>query len=154
MPYTGSQAFSGEGSILSIGNGGSPEVFTEVMELKNINFTGAKADLADVTNMNSGAFREFVPTLLDSGEANLTGNYIPSDPGQVLMQGIWLNRQKAWFQIVEPLASVPAGKTNPGVATFYGFVSDPGYPDLDATKEATFSAKIKITGQRFYAEPS
>ena len=150
MPYTGSKAFSGQGSVLAIGNGGSPEAYVEIMELKTINPSGTKADLVDVTNMDSGVYREKLPTLIDSGEISFAGNYVPSDEGQGLARAAFLGRQKLPYMITEPLASLQPGETEPGYASFMGYVTELNGPDLDYSKEATITGKVTITGEKFY----
>ncbi len=78
MSYVNSQAFAGRGTLLQIGSGGSsPYTFTTLAEVKKIQFSGSKYDLADVTNMQSGTFREWLPTLADSGEISFEANLIP-----------------------------------------------------------------------------
>ena len=77
--YTNSAAFCPRGTVIQFEAPGST-YFEPLAEIKNINFSGAKYDLADVTNYESGNFREWLTTLADSGEVSFEGNYIPGDP--------------------------------------------------------------------------
>src|SRR5713226_3309337 len=86
MAYAGSQAWSAEGTVLERGDGASPEVFTKIAEIVKIARAGAKMDLPDVTNMDSGAYREYIATLLDAGELAFEGNYLPNDATQSVLQ--------------------------------------------------------------------
>src|ERR1700758_2601708 len=97
-----SLAFAGRSSQLQRGDGASSEQFTTIAEIKKITRSGAKADLADVTNMDSGAYREFLPTLLDAGEINFDGNYIPSDGTQQTLQSDFDGQIKHNWKIVLP----------------------------------------------------
>ena len=137
-----SSAFAGRSSQLKRGDGASPEVFSTITEIKRITRTGAKADLADVTNMDSGSYREFLPTLLDAGELNFDGNYIPSDATQQTLQSDFDGQVKHNWQVVMPGSR--------GIWHFAGYLVGLDLPDLQVDKEATFSAKLKITGAPNY----
>jgi hypothetical protein len=143
MSYTSSQAFVGRGSILQIGSGSSsPYTFTQLAEVRKIQFSGTKYDLADVTNMQSGAFREWLPTLADSGELSFEANMIPGDATQQALLNYFNNATLLPVQIVLP--------NGLGVFAFNGYVTT-FERDLPIDKEAMISAKIKITGQiQFY----
>src|SRR5574337_151267 len=79
-----SLAFRGAGTQLKRGHAdGPPETFTLVPECKTITFSGAKADLDDVTNLDStGNFHEYITTLLDGGEVQADGNYLGNQSSQ------------------------------------------------------------------------
>jgi predicted secreted protein len=138
MPYTGSAAFAGRSSQLQRGNGATPEVFTTISEIKSITRGGSKADLADVTNMDSGNYREFLPTLLDAGEFSFEGNYVPSDVTTQNLQADFDNQVKRNWQIVLP--------NSLGTWSFAGYVSALNVPDLKVADAATIAGTIKITG--------
>jgi predicted secreted protein len=155
MSYTGSKAFSGQGTILSMGNGGSPETFTPVAELKTINFSGLKVDAVDVTNMESlNATREKLPTLIDSGEVNMTGNYIAHDSTQQALRTALQARSVLPWTVTLPEGSIQVPTDLlPGQFQFNGFLTELAI-DLDVTKEATFTAKITITGVTAFVDES
>jgi predicted secreted protein len=141
--YSGSQAFAGRGSQLQRGNGASPQVYTPIAELKKITRSGSKADMADVTNMESGAYREVLPTLLTPGEISFEGNYIPADATQQQMQSDFNNQTKASWQIVLP--------NSLGTWTFEAYVTALDIPDLQVDKEASITGKLTITGAPAFA---
>jgi predicted secreted protein len=138
MPaYVNSQAFSPRGTVISYES--DPSVgFLQLAEIKEINFTGAKYDLADVTNYESGNFREWLTTLADSGEVSFTGNYIPSDSSQQALLGFFNAGTLISWKVQLPNAL--------GTITFKAFVQSLEH-NLPLDKEATISGKLKITGQ-------
>jgi predicted secreted protein len=137
MSYNGSQAFSPRGTVISYES--NPSIgFLPLAEIKEINFTGAKYDLADVTNYESGNFREWLTTLADSGEVSFTGNYIPTDASQAALLGFFNAGTLISWQVTLPNAL--------GVITFKAYVSSLEH-NLPLDKEATISGKLKITGQ-------
>jgi predicted secreted protein len=133
-----SQAFAGRGTILQIGSGASsPYTFTTLAEMKKIMFSGSKYDLADVTNMQSGNFREWLPTLADSGELSFEGNLIPGDASQQNLIALFNSATLISVQVVLPNAL--------GTFAFNAYVQSIDR-DLPIDKEATISGKLKITG--------
>lgn len=82
---TGVLAAAASLAFLTGGSDGA-EVFTSVLEVKQISFGGLKLDTADATHMESpSAFREKIATIKDGGEVSITGNFLP---GQSNHQGI------------------------------------------------------------------
>lgn len=136
MSYSNSAAFPGRGTKLEA-QYGSPLAFTEIAEIKTINFTGSKYDLADVTNMQSGNFREWLPTLADSGECAFTANYIPGDPTQTELIALFNAATLTTWNVVLP--------NGLGIISFKGYVVGLDR-DIPVDKEASMSGKIKITG--------
>lgn len=140
-----SKSYSAKGTVFSFGTASTGTVtFTNVAEIKSIQFSGGKVDLEDVTNMDSpGAFREKTPTLLDGGDLSLSGNYVSGDAGRVAFNTAYLGRTLISCKVVLPLAP---GQTTVGDSfTFNGYVSENNV-DLQFDKAASFSAKITITG--------
>ncbi|MCS6289430.1 MAG: hypothetical protein H8K10_10680 [Nitrospira sp.] len=99
------QAISGYGTLLKRGDGGSPETFTTVGEVRSISGPSMETDEADVTTHSSaasGAFKEFIMTLIDAGSIEFETNYVPSDPTHVGIRQDFLARTKRNWQIVLP----------------------------------------------------
>jgi predicted secreted protein len=144
MAYTGSKAFTGKGTIFSIGTTGATPTFTPVSELKTFAFSGAKNDTEDITNSDSlGRAREFLVTLLDSGEISITGNYVGGDAGQVAFRAAFNSGSILPFKMQLPTA--PGQTTTGDLFTFSGLVVESN-PDTQFDKAITFSAKVKISG--------
>lgn len=71
------QATPGKGCFFYRGNGASPEVFTKLAEVTSINPSGATLDTIDVTNMDSGGYKEFIQGLKDGGDVSVGMNFLP-----------------------------------------------------------------------------
>lgn len=144
MPDTVSKAFTGKGTVFSIGTSGETPTYTPVAELKTFSFSGTKNDTEDVTNSDSaGRAREFLVTLLDSGEVSISGNYVAADAGQTAFRAAFNTGVILPFKMVLPLA--PAQTTTGDTITFNGLVTENDL-DIQFDKAITFSAKVKISG--------
>jgi len=77
-------AFLGSGTLLKVGDGASPEVFTTVYEVTNIGDFGQENDLVEVTHMQSTA-KEYIYGLADGVEFPVTVNYNPTNATHVTM---------------------------------------------------------------------
>jgi len=99
-----SAAVFGQGTLIKLGDGGSPENFTTVAEVSDIQpaFKGATID---VTNHDStGGWEEFIAGLL-SGTIKITINFIPTSTTQGYTSGIlkdMYNRTKRNYKLVFP----------------------------------------------------
>jgi hypothetical protein len=148
--YTASNAFSPRGSILAYQLANSLG-YTPISELSQMDFSGQKLDLADVTNYEGGIFKEWLATLLDSGDITYKGNFIPSDvtQAQILEYFNTATRVEWYLQLpINPLTSLPYGHF-----TFNGFVSELSW-QLPIDKQAMIVGKIKITGAITYTSGS
>jgi len=134
-----SQAFAGRGSKLQFLSG---SLYTPLAEMKTVGFSGAKYDLADVTSMDSGTFREWLPTLADSGEISFNGNLIPGDASQTQLLTLFNEATLTQWRIVLP--------SSLGTFSFAGYVTGLDR-DISVDKEVTIAGKIKITGQISFA---
>lgn len=101
-------ALSSHGTLLKIHDGANPGTYTTIAEVLDI--TGPSYELAteEVTNHDSGGWREFVPTLLDGGEITFDVNYY-SAATQDSLETDMLGRTLRKFQVVFPL---PASGTD------------------------------------------
>lgn len=85
-----SQATAGPGFALQKGDGGSPENFTTIAEVRDISGPEVKTDLHEVTNQSSpGGFEELIPTIRRSGEVTFPVNFIPANPTHNATTGLW-----------------------------------------------------------------
>lgn len=140
MPATmGTAAF---GTLLKIGDGGSPENFTTIAEVTNITGPGGKTKMVDMTNHSSpSAFMEVVPATVDPGTYKLTVNFVPTAVTQNYATGIlrdWINRNKRNFQLVWP-------NTAGTYVQFAAYVTDfDQKAGVDGKLEADFS--LEVTG--------
>jgi predicted secreted protein len=134
-----SKAFVARGTVLAFRTDPSAD-YQQLAEIKSIDFSGAKYDLDDVTNYESGNFREWITTLADSGELSFTGNYVPSDDSQAALLGFFNNGSLVAWQI-----TLPEGADAEEPITFSAFVSSLEH-NLPLDKAASITGKLKITG--------
>jgi predicted secreted protein len=98
-------AISGYGTLLKLGDGGGPETFTTVGEVRSISGPSMETEEIDVTTHSSaaaGAFREFILGLIDAGTVEFDINYVPADATHISLRTIFLARTKRNWQIVLP----------------------------------------------------
>lgn len=73
-------AIAAHGTLLQIGDGASPEVFTNIAEVMDISGPSFSLDTAEVTHQESpGNFKEYIPTLLDGGEVSMEINFLTTE---------------------------------------------------------------------------
>lgn len=148
--YTSSQAISSRGTQLLYQTSASIG-YLLVSEVKQCDFTGQKLDLADVTNYQGGQFKEYLATLLDSGEVSAKANFIPSDTSQAAVLGFFNNATLVAWKVVLPTnvsTSLPYGHF-----TFNAYVAGFEY-GLPIDKEAVLTIKLKVTGAITYVAGS
>lgn len=136
-------AISAFGTLLQIGDGGSPENFTTIAEVANISGPGLSLDAIDVTHHSStGGWREFVGGLLDGGVVSLDINYDPTDGTHDASTGLiadMVARTVRNFQLVFPDT---ANTTWSFSALVTGF--EPSEP---VDNKLAASVTLKISGQ-------
>jgi hypothetical protein len=133
----------GKGAVLSASTNGT--TFTPVNQLKQITFSGAQSDFVDVTNLGStGAYKEFAPTLLDSGTATITGILSPSgDAGQTMVGAAFENQSLTHWK----LQFSPAGaQTTGALRTFNAYVSKKPVMNAQLTDAVSFDFELKVSG--------
>lgn len=132
-------AYPGYGSHLGSGGttGGS---YTNVAQLKKINFSGLKADFDEITNLDSPTiFKEYMKTVVDGDTVTFDGVWNPADPTtQALLTNIGTAGLASLFFWRITL-------TNGSTLTFQGYVSDFKF-GAEYNKAMTFSGSIKIVG--------
>lgn len=92
-------ALDAQGVVLKIGDGASPEVFTEIQEVKSIAGPGGSAADIDVTDLSSTG-KEFKVGLMDEGEVSFDIHYIPSETTHASLRTARAARTLKNFQIV------------------------------------------------------
>ena len=138
-------AVSGFGTLLQLGDGADPEVFTTIAEVKDITGPGLEADTIEVTNHSSpGAWREYIAGLLDAGEVTFDVNYLPGDATHDATTGLQANllaRSVDSYRLTWPTADT---------VTFPAFVTgfETGAPVDDALSA---SVTLKVAGEPTFA---
>lgn len=134
------QALSAYGTLLKRGDGGAPETFTTVPEVRSISGPSTETDEAEVTTHSSaalGAFREFILTLIDAGSIEFDINYVPSDAVHQGVRSDFTSRTKRNWQLVLP-GSVQT-------ISFTGYVKTFSF-DFPTDDAITASVSIRLTG--------
>ncbi len=138
-------AVAAYGTLIKMGDGATEEAFTAIAEISNISGPGFSMDTAEVTHHEStGAFKEFVGTLLDGGEVTLEGNWLVANATQGLnadgsIMYAYMNRTVDNYQIVWP----DSGSTE---WTFAALVTNIE-PSSDVSDKSSVSITLKVTGQ-------
>lgn len=103
----------GMGTLLKMGDGGSPETFTTVAEVTELGGPEFTLDLDDTTSLDEpGGWEDMIPTVLRHGDIPITVNFDPSEATHGYAAGLlkkMVNKTKTNFQIVLP---------NPGATTW------------------------------------
>lgn len=130
-------AFIGYGSKFEVGDGDSPEVFTELSEVTDITLPSETVETVDVTHMQSpDRRREYIAGLSDTGEATISMAFIPGSDGDVLLRSM-----AGTGDVVSCRVTFP----NQATWTFQGFLT--GYtPTLPLADKATADVSFKVTG--------
>jgi hypothetical protein len=147
MAYTGSKAQAGRGTVVSIGGltGGGGTTFTPILELKSSGISGSEWTEEDVSNFNSGANKEWLTTMLDSGTVDLAGNRITGDPGQQALAAAFDSGLKYDFKIQLPINSQAGQTTSGDLFTFSALVKS-SETTIETTKAVTRNFKLHISG--------
>ncbi len=134
-------AVSSFGTLLKIGNGGTPtETFTTIAEVRDISGPAFAVGTEDVTNHDSSGWREFIPTIIEAGEVTFDVNF-KGDATQGFASGSlyddMIDKTKRNFQIVLPSGVGAANDTGAFAAYVTGF-------ELAAPVEGVLSASITL----------
>jgi hypothetical protein len=131
----------GHGSKFSVGDGGSPEVFSEVAEVTSITPPAFVRDTPDATHMQSPEkFREFIPGLRDPGECSIMINFIPGGFGQQAMINAFMDDTTTNYRIEYPNAEIWDFQ-----AYCVGFA-----PEAPLDGKMTATCRFKLSGKPVY----
>lgn len=101
-----SAAIAGINSLLKLGDGASPEVFTTIAEVRSIAGPTMAVEVVDVTNHDSqNATREKVASLIDPGQLSFDMNFQPLEGTHDHLTGLldeFENRRTSNYQLVFP----------------------------------------------------
>ena len=136
-----SSAFWAYGSLLQIGDGATPEVFTAVAEITDLTPPNMARDSIEVTGYSStSGYREFIAGWRDGGEVSLTANWLPTNATHDDDTGLleqWDDDDLHNYRIVLPdtLATI----------AFSGFLTA-FEPELPRDEQGKLNCTIKISG--------
>lgn len=81
-----SDAMSTQGVYIGTSDGGSPEQFDELAEVKSIGGPNETSDEKQVTHLRSpGSYHEFIQMFKDGGELPLTMNFVSGSASQLAL---------------------------------------------------------------------
>ncbi len=133
-----SNALEAQGMTLAIGDGATPEVFTTIPEVTNLNFRTGSAAVIDVTDLSSAA-KEKRMGLADEGQCTFTLFFNPKQVTHAELVDAKADRRRRNFRVTMTDSS-PAT-----VYAFSGFVlSLPIAASVDGVVESNVT--IEITG--------
>ncbi|MCZ2155741.1 MAG: hypothetical protein LC114_17890 [Bryobacterales bacterium] len=137
-----SSAIWAYGSILQLGDGATPEVFTAIAEITELTPPQMSRDDIDVTShQSSDGYREFISGLRDSGEVSFKANWLPTnsthDGTTGLLETFNDDVNHNW-KIILPNTLI--------TIAFSGFLTA-FEPDLPLEEQAQLSGTIKVSGK-------
>lgn len=128
----------GHGTKFAIGNGATPEVFTDAAGVTSLSGPGLSRDMIDVTDMDSpDGYREFIGALKDAGEVQVDLEFDPDGSTTSALLSLLGQTSAKNFRITFPDTTAWA---------FSGWLSnfEPSDPHDD---KMTASATFKVTGK-------
>jgi len=134
-------AISGVGAKLQLGDGASPQVYTAIGEVLNISGPELSAEQIEVTSLDStGGYKEYIPGLLDGGTVSIEFNYADGDTQQETLRTrvSTTNQAAAAYRIVIP-------DSPHSYVAFNGIVESYSM-SIESGSAITVSVGIKISG--------
>jgi hypothetical protein len=136
-------AFKGSQTLLKIGDGVSPEVFTTIGEVTSIGALGQRNDLIEVTHLESTA-KEYIGGLPDGLEIAVVCNYKPTHAQQVAAIAAVTAGTSKNFKYTMP--SGGGSLTFSFTALVLGWTVGPTTPNEAVHLELTLKISGSITG--------
>ena len=132
-----SAAVHAQGTLIKIGDGGGPEVFTTIKDAYGIGGPTTSVDTIDVTSHDSSAWREFIAGLIDPGEITFSFYYSGHATHDQLRTDM-LARTARNFQLVWAPLAVDETLAFTGLVTGY-------QPDEPHDGPLSVAVTIKVT---------
>ena len=130
-----------QGTILRVGNGADPEVFTDVEGCDDFSGPDESKDTIETTSHSSpGGRRQFISGLINSGELTFDLFWTFTEPGQQALYAAFNDREEHNFQMEFPIDVDDNLLTFPGIVTGFGWAAAKD----DAVKR---SVTIQVTGE-------
>jgi hypothetical protein len=130
MVYTTSQASVARGIVVKIGN----DVITEITD-DGVPIPQTETDDIEVTNQDSGDWKEYKAGRKDGGECEIKANAVDGDAGQMALAAANAAGSTVLFTLTFPSGSV---------LTFYGTVKS--FDHIVEDQILRISSKIKVSG--------
>lgn len=130
MVYTTSQATVARGIVVKIGN----DIIGEITD-DGVPIPSTDVDDIEVTNQDSGDWKEYKAGRKDGGECEIKANAVDGDAGQIALATAAAGGSTVLFTVTFPSGSV---------LTFYGTVKT--YDHVVEDQILRISSKIKVSG--------
>lgn len=132
-----SSAKTGYGTLFGIGDGATPEVFTNLAEVLDVTPPNEQTDKVEVTHMQSpDQTKEFIPGMTDPGQCSFDINFLPGVDDDAAIQLLRHPSGVQNFQITFP---------NGATWTFAGFLTDYA-PKAPVNDRMRATVTFKVTG--------
>ena len=135
MTYTTSQALVARGITVQIGS----DLIAEILD-DGVPIPQTETDDLEVTNQDSGDWKEYKPGRKDGGECEIKCNAVDGDTGQLALAAAADAGSTVLFTVTFPSAAV---------LTFYGTVKT--FDHIVEDQILKVSAKIKVSGAPTYS---
>lgn len=127
-----------KGTLVQLGDGASPEVFTTIGQVRSVAGPTTKAEVVDITtHSTTGSWREKLAVLIDPGDISFPINWDHGDATHAFLTGLWnlfTNLTRRGYRMIFPHAA--------GYLHFHGYVSSHAFA---APVDNVLSADITIT---------
>jgi hypothetical protein len=136
------QAFWAYGSIIQLGDAATPEVFTAIAEITELDFLDMNRDKIVVTNHSSpDGYHEKLPGMRDAGKIAVKANWLPNNATQDETTGIL---SKFNDNVLHNMKIIAAGSIV--TAAFAGYISD-FKAALPLEKQGELEFSVEISGK-------
>jgi len=134
-----SNAKTAIGTQVKRGDGGTPETFTKIAEVRSVKGPSQDVNIIDVSNFDSaGGYEEYAIGLKKGAALSCTVNLVPQDPVYKSLLSDYEARRIGNYQVILPDASSTTG-------SFTAFVSKLDR-SLDVKSVMVVTIDLQITG--------
>ena len=132
-------ATHGIGTLLKRGDGGSPETFTSIAQIMDVQAVALSRDTIEITNMSSpNSAKEYMASLIDGGELSIEAVWIADDAQQGGLRTDFIAGTVRNFKVVLP---------DPGATTqSFSAIVTKFEINSPVSDKIMLSASLKITG--------
>lgn len=127
------------GTLLKVGDGASPEVFTTIPEVMKLQGPSVRFDLLDVSSHDTpNLFKEWIPGFADGENIGFEMNWRPSNTVHIVIRTSSYAATLKNYKVVYP-------DTPSNTVAAAGYV-ERFSPNADVGKQMTATGQVKITG--------
>ena len=100
---TATRAIIGYGTTVFVGDSSSPGVYTQLQEVIEVTPPNLQVDDVEATHFTSdNRTREYIPGLIEGGEASVGMNRIPGSATEILLMGLQTSGTRVAVRIIWP----------------------------------------------------